>query len=110
MERPNRRSRRQIDSSPKTRLTDWIVVQDLVEGVKFLRKQLSDFIDRASRFITGDQFLRQSSGQTPMGPYVPLVKELREYLVLLQRRLTVWSKAIEKVFQRPTDPPMLAAQ
>lgn len=99
-------------NQPPRKFTDWIVVQDLLEGAKFVRKQVSDFIDRATRFITGTTDgsaqvqVRQGNGGEPYsGPYVPIVKELREYLVLLQRRLNVWSVEVERIFRRPTTEP-----
>lgn len=113
VDKPNPRQRRQAGPSdslePPRRINDWIVVQDLIEGAKYVRKQVSDFIDRATRFITGDQsFARQG---TFTGPYVPIVKELREYLVLLQKRLTAWSTEVERIFNRgTTEIPMLLAK
>ena len=99
----HQRQRRQAisdPSQPTRKWSDWIVVQDLLEGAKFVRKQVSDFIDRATRFITGDQFARQTAYT---GPYVPIVKELREYMELLQRRLTVWSTEVDRIFRRPAN-------
>lgn len=83
------------------KVTDWLIVQDILEGTKFIRKQVTDFIDRATRFITGDQLFRQAANN---GPYVPIVKEMREFLDLLQRRLTIWSNEIDRLFRpRPTN-------
>lgn len=97
---------------------EWLIVRDIIEGVNYARKQISDIVDRLSRVITGDQQpnnpgYRQGmpdDGTGTRGPYVPVVKELREFLVLLQKRLSVWSTELQRVFvpaRASTEVPML---
>ena len=93
---------------PKGNIKDWLIVQDFVDGFNFIRKQLSEMVERTTMFITGvDNNNNQQLGfreVKPNEPYVPILKEFRDYLRLLQTGLTRWSNRIQAVFVPNTTP------